>query len=387
MPRYVKRAMRSATRQRLRRLQVYTPPSVAFVVHTEASRGFGGQEIRIVAETRWLLEHGWAALIVAQPGSRLLAAASEGRLPVVPIRMRHALDLRAIATLRRLFIARAVDLVHTHSSVDSWVAGAAARSARVAVVRGRHVSIRVPRRRALVYRLAHRVIASGERVKTVLTEAGVEPSRIRSVPAGVDLARFHPGVSGAAIRNEFRLSGPVAGLVANIRGSKGHDVFVDAARLVVAKESNARFLIVGDGVGYDDVRARVRQAGLDGVVIMTGFRHDIPDIMASLDVLVLPSLRSEATSQVVPQALAVGTPVIATLAGGASEIVREGDTGRLVPPGDVQALAEAMLATFQDRAGSRAMAHRGQALVRERFSFEAQMAATTAVYRELVGAR
>ena len=360
---------------------------MAFVVHTEASRGFGGQEIRILAETRWLLEHGWGALIVAQPGSRLLAAASEARLPVTPVTMRHALDLRAVVALRRLFRSHGADLVHTHSSIDSWVAGVAARSGGLAVVRGRHVSIPVPRRRALVYRLAHRVIASGERVKTVLTSAGVDRSRIRSVPAGVDLSRFHPGVSGATVRHELGLTGPVAGLVANIRGSKGHDVFVAAARAVVAKEPTARFLIVGDGVGYDDVRARVHQAGLDGIVIMTGFRRDVPEIMAALDVLVLPSLRSEATSQVVPQALAVGTPVIATLAGGASEIVRDGDTGRLVPPGDAEALADAMLATFQNRDRARAMARRGQALVREQFSFDAQMAATTAVYRELVAAR
>jgi glycosyltransferase involved in cell wall biosynthesis len=360
---------------------------VAFVVHTEASRGFGGQEIRILAETRWLLAHGWDALIVAQPGSRLLAGASDAALPVVALPMRHARDLRALLALRRLFKARGADLVHTHSSIDSWVAGAAARLAGVPVVRGRHVSIPVPRRRALVYRLAHRVIASGERVKAILIDAGVDPARLRSVPAGVDLSRFHPGVSGSAIRTEFALTGPVAGLVANIRGSKGHDVFVDAARRVLAKEPAARFLIVGDGVGFDSVRGRVREAGVEGRVIMTGFRRDIPEIMAALDVLVLPSLRSEATSQVVPQALAVGTPVIATLAGGASEIVRDGETGRLVPPGDAGALADAILATWHDRDGARAMAQRGQALVRERFSFDAQMAATTAVYRELVGTR
>ena len=201
----------------------------ALVVHTEASPGFGGQEIRILAETRWLLDHGWRALIVAQPGSRLLAAAGEAGLPAVAVVMRHAVDLRAVLALRRLLGARGADLVHTHSSIDSWVAGLAARSRGVAVVRGRHVSIAVPRRRALVYRLAHRIIASGERVKAVVAAAGVDPAKIRSVPAGVDLSRFHPGVSGAGVRAELGLAGPVAGLVANIRGSKGHDVFLDAA--------------------------------------------------------------------------------------------------------------------------------------------------------------
>jgi glycosyltransferase involved in cell wall biosynthesis len=187
------------------------------------------------------------------------------------------------------------------------------------------------------------------------------------------------------VRAELGLVGPVAGLVANIRGSKGHDVFLEAAREVLGAAPEARFLIVGDGVGYDAVRARVRALGLEAAVIMTGFRRDIPEVMAALDVLVLPSLRSEATSQVLPQALAVGTPVVASAVGGSPEIVRDGETGWLVPPGDAHALAEAILAAFRDPQGARAMARRGQELVRARFSLEGQMTATTTVYRELLG--
>ena len=131
------------------------------------------------------------------------------------------------------------------------------------------------------------------------------------ISAGVDTARFHGGVSGKSVREEFGLADvPVVGLVANVRGSKGHAVFLEATREMLARRPHARFLIVGDGVGFDDVRRRVREMGLEARVIMTGFRRDIPEVMAALDVLVLPSIRSEATSQVVPQALAVGTPVV-----------------------------------------------------------------------------
>lgn len=368
------------------RNHVYTAPTFApLIVHTEASVGFGGQELRILAETRWLREHGWEALIVAQPGSRLLAEAAAAGLPVVALAMRHAADARALLALRRLFGARRARLVHTHSSVDSWVGGLAARAHGLPVVRSRHVTIAVPRRRALVYRLAHRILTSAERVKTVLTQAGVDPAKIVAVPPGVDTERFHPAVSGARVRAELGLRGPIAGLVANIRGSKGHDVFLDAACAVLAVAPDARFLIVGDGVGFVDVRARVGALGLERAVVMTGFRRDIPEVMAALDVLVLPSIRSEATSQVILQALAVGTPVVATAIGGSPEVIRDGDTGRLVPPNDAHALATAILATFNDGDGSRAMARRGQAFVRDRLSIDAQMATTTAVYRELLG--
>ena len=329
------------------------------VLHTEASRGFGGQEIRILAESRWLATHGWRALIAAQPGTRLLAEAERAGVPTVAVRMRGPWSLLAVAALRRVIRANDVAVVHTHSSIDAWVAGLAARSLGVPVVRSRHVTIPIPPRRALVYRLADRVVAIGP---------------------GLDTARFHPNVSGAGVREELGLRGPAVGLVANIRGSKGHEHFLEAARLVLAERSDARFLIVGDGIGFEDVRRRVKEMGLEPRVLMTGFRRDVPEVMAALDVLVLPSTRSEAMSQVIPQALAVGTPVVGTAVGGTPELIRDGETGRLVPPADAPALAAAILDLLRDPERARALARRGQALVLARHSIDAAMARTLEVY-------
>ena len=357
------------------------------ILHTEASVGFGGQELRIVAEARWLLDHGWAVLVAGQPDSPLLREARRHAVPAVALRMRRALDLRALLALRRLVAERDVALVHTHSSVDSWLGALAARSRRRPVVRSRHVTIAIPRRRGLVYRLAERVITSGEAAAGIVAAAGVPRARIVAIPPGVDTGRFHPDVSGAAVRRELGMeTASLVGLVANIRGSKGHNVFLDAARRVLTARPAARFLIVGDGIGFDDVRRRVGALGLDAAVTMTGFRRDIPEVMAALDVLVLPSIRSEAASQVIPQALAVGTPVVASDVGGSGELVRDGETGRLVPAGDAAALAAAIVDCLSDREGARAMARRGQALVRERHSLDAAMARTTAVYEEVLGA-
>jgi glycosyltransferase involved in cell wall biosynthesis len=367
------------------RIRVATPRR-SLILHTEASIGLGGQEIRILTETRWLLEHGWDALIACQPSSRLLVEARAAGLPAVPLPMRSALDVAAFVALRRLVAIRGVALLHTHSSIDSWLATLAARSRHRPVVRSRHVSIPVPRRRALVYRLADRVLTSGDAIKAIVVRAGVPEARVVSIPAGVDTARFHPGVSGKTLRDELGLSGPVVGLVANVRGSKGHRYFLEAARTVLAARPEARFLVVGDGVGLDDVRRRVRELGLERAVILTGFRRDIPEVMAALDVLVLPSVKSEATSQVIPQALAVGTPVVATAVGGIPEIVHDGENGLLAPPADAAALAGAILSLLADPERARAMARAGQSLVRGRYTVDAMMERTTAVYRELLGA-
>jgi len=363
-----------------------TTPKPRLILHTEASLGLGGQEIRILSEVRWLLDHGWDALIACQPRSRLLVEARNADLPVVAVPMRGALDVRALLRLRALMRARRVDLVHTHSSVDSWLATVAAKSLRLPVVRGRHVTIPILKRRALIYRLADHVITTGEAVAARVRHVGVPARRISAISAGVDITRFHPGVSGTPVREELGLAaeGKVVGLVANVRGSKGHAVFLEAARDVLLARPETRFLIVGDGVGFDDVRRRVHEMGLEPRVIMTGFRRDIPEVMAALDVLVLPSTKSEATSQVIPQALAIGTPVAAAATGGIPEIVRDGETGRLVEPGNAAALARAVLSLLDEPERARAMALAGQALVRSRYSADVAMTATTEVYRSLL---
>ena len=215
--------------------------------------------------------------------------------------------------------------------------------------------------------------------------AGITPERVVAISAGVDSARFHPGVSGKAVRDELGLgAAPMVGLVANVRGSKGHNVFLDAARAVLTAAPETRFLIVGDGVGFEDVKGRVRQLGLEARVHLTGFRRDIPEVMAALDVLALPSIRSEAIPQVIPQALAVGTPVVASTVGGSPELIRDGENGRLVPPADPAALAAAILELLREPERARAMARAGQVMVQARYTIDATMARTTAVYRELL---
>jgi glycosyltransferase involved in cell wall biosynthesis len=353
------------------------------VLHTESSTGFGGQEIRILTECAWLRAHGWDTLVAGQPDSRLLAEAAAAGVPAVGVAMRHPLDVGALAALRRLMAERGAGIVHTHSSIDSWLATVAARSRRLPVVRSRHVAIAVGRRAAWVYHLADRVVTSGEAVRAILVAAGVRPERVVSIPPGVDVERFHAGVSGTGVRRELGLAGPVAGLVADLRRSKGHEVFLRAVREVLAARPEARALVVGDGVGRDRVRRLVADLGLGHAVTMTGFRRDVPEVMAALDVLVLPSIRSEATSQVLLQALAVGTPVVATTVGGSPEIVRDGATGWLVPPADVTALGRAIVEALADPAEARRRAAAGQREVRARFSLPAAMARTIAVYESL----
>jgi glycosyltransferase involved in cell wall biosynthesis len=275
----------------------------------------------------------------------------------------------------------AVDIVHTHSSIDAWLAGFAAKSLRLPVVRSRHVSIPVKRRRNFVYNaLCDRIISSGEAIGEVLVKAGVDPDKIVAIPAGVDVEQFHPGVSGEAIRREFNLDGPVVGTVAMFRRSKGHHVLLQAIPEMLQNEPKAAFLWVGEGVGRATLQQEVANAGLQSKVQLTGFREDVPACLAGMDVVVLPSIKSDGVPQVIMQALAMCKPVVASAVGGIPEVIQHRQTGMLVPPNDPHALAAAVLQVLHEPVSAAQWAQAGGQLIDTHYTLERMIDRTAAVY-------
>jgi glycosyltransferase involved in cell wall biosynthesis len=351
------------------------------IMHTEASPGWGGQELRILREATAFAKRGFRLLITCQPGSRLALEAQRHGLSVRPVAMPRAFDATAWWRLRRLMRTEAVDLVHTHSSIDAWLAGFAAKSLRLPVVRSRHVSIPVKRRRIFVYNaLCDRIISSGDAIREVLIGGGVEPDKIVAIPAGVDVEQFHPEVSGEAIRREFHLGGPVIGTIAMFRHSKGHRVLLQAIPQILKSEPRAVFLWVGDGVGHATLQQEVADVGLQSAVRLTGFREDVPACLAAMDVFVLPSIKSDGVPQVIMQALAMRKPVIASAVGGIPEVIRHQQTGVLIPPNDPQALAEAVVQVLHDPVSAAAWAQAGGQLIDTHYTLEHMIDRTAAVY-------
>jgi glycosyltransferase involved in cell wall biosynthesis len=354
---------------------------VLTILHTEASRGWGGQEIRTLGEASAFAKRGFRVLIVCQPGSRLGIEAQRRGLSIRPVAMRKPFDVLACWRLRRLMQVEEVDLVHTHSSIDAWLAGFAAKSLHLPVVRSRHVSIPVKRRRNFVYNaLCDRIISSGEAIREVLISAGVDRDKIVAIPAGVDAEQFHPAVSGEAVRREFGLDGPVIGTVAMFRHSKGYRVLLRAVPEILRSEPRAVFLWVGHGVGYAALQREVAEAGLAGKVHLAGFREDVPSCLAAMEVMVLPSIKSDGVPQVIIQALAMRKPVVASAVGGIPEVIQHQRTGVLVPPNDPQALAAAIVQVLRDPQPAAEWARAGGQLIDTRYAMERMIDRTAAVY-------
>jgi len=361
------------------------------ILHTEASLGWGGQEIRIVQESLQFTERGYRVLIACQEKSQISNQVAKTELPVFIVRMRAAYDPIAIAKLLRIIKLENVNIIHTHSSRDSWIAGIAGRISGIPVIRSRHLSTPVGKRwqTTFVYRyLADIIITSGTHIKEALVKRNnLNPEKIISIAAGVDTKRFDiKNINGNRILNEFRLKDafPLVGIVAILRSWKGHRYLLEAVSKVVSIYPEARFLIVGNGPAHDSIQQKILDLGIEKYVIMTNFRDDIPEIMAALDIFVLPSYASEATSQVIPQVLAMGKPVIAANVGGLPEIIEDGITGLLVPPKNSTAISDAIIWMVKHRDETNEMTIKGREKVLKNYTLQRMIDRTAEVYHHVL---
>lgn len=365
--------------------------SMMRILHTEWSMGWGGQEIRILAEMKAFRELGIDMAIACRQGARIGAEASRAGFVVHSLPFAGRMDPVTILGLRRIAHAGKFSLIHTHSSIDSWCGGLAGRLFGIPVVRSRHLSseVRPGLNARIVYDwLPDAVISSGRHIRDHLVDrCGCRPEKHFSIPAGADHRRFSPDIDSSSVQAEFGLEGkfPVIGIVAVLRSWKGHRVLMEACATLRDAYPDLRLLMVGDGPLRDHLPGWAGELGLTGRVVFAGHRDDVPACMKAMDVCVLPSLKNEATSQVMPQAMLVGTPVICSSAGGLTEVVQDGVTGRIVPPGDTSALAEALGDCLTNRERTRQMADRARVHALENLTFDQQVNRTREVYAWVLG--
>jgi glycosyltransferase involved in cell wall biosynthesis len=361
---------------------------VKTVLHTESSPGLGGQEIRTVDEARWTMERGWRVVAAGRADSPFVARARACGIETAALPMRGAWDLASVARLIALIRRERVSIVHTHSSVDAWLGGFAARATGIPVVRTRHVSIALRRGFNPVYTwLADRVITSGEAIRRILVQAGVPADRVIAIPAGVDLARFAFRARSPETAERLGLGAPVIGSVAMFRGSKGHRDLLDAFAIVRASYPTATLLLVGDGIRRRWVEELARQAGLGEAVVFTGFRSDVPALLGAMDCFALASTRTEGVPQSLLQAFAAGVPVVACDVGGIAEVVANGVTGLLVKSESPGALADAIEAVLADRGAADRRAAAARAVVEARSSRGDAVGRLLEVYAGLLASR
>jgi glycosyltransferase involved in cell wall biosynthesis len=236
------------------------------------------------------------------------------------------------------------------------------------------------------YRLFDRVITISEAIRDVLEKQGVEPSLLRCVRSALDPEPFSRPCPDQGLPAEWNIGpdDPVVGMAAQFIARKGHDTLLDAVPRILEQIPEARFVLLGRGPLLDAVSRRVRREGLEDTVHLPGFREDLPDLLPCMDLLVHPATR-EGLGVILLQAGAAGLPVVAAAVGGIPEVVVDGETGRLIPPGDPEALARAVTELLSDPAGLQEMGASARVRVYREFSVAGMVEGNLKVYRELLG--
>ena len=359
------------------------------ILHTEASAGWGGQELRILSEMQGLRGRGHQ-LELAAPASAPIhgeASALGFRVHDVPIGRK---TLRGLLAMRRLLRTERFDVVNTHSSTDSWmVALSNAMPGRaVPLVRTRHISAPVSGNAAtrwLYNRASAALVTTGEKLREELVNVnGFTDVPIRSVPTGIDPARFTPG-QPVATRAALGLA-PVftIGIVATLRSWKGHRFLVDAFSQLRAQGREVQLLIVGDGPARAPVEAQVQAAGLGDAVHFAGHDPKPERWFPAMDLFALPSYANEGVPQALMQAMMVGLPCVTTLVGAIGEIATDGETALIVPPQDPTALAGALARLMDDAALRARLGRNARAFALEHCTLEAMCDAMEEVFEAAV---
>ena len=206
-----------------------------------------------------------------------------------------------------------------------------------------------------------------------LEGTAVSPHKVSLVYNCIDPVPFtvEKAAKRIAIRQEFNIpaDAPLIGMVGRLHPQKGLCYLLDALLHIREQLPELRLIIVGDGELRDELQSRAQTLGLTKAVIFSGARNDVPDILAALDLFVLSSLW-EGLPLAVLEAMAAGLPVVGTAVGGVPELVVEGETGRLVPPGDGTALAQAVVSILTNQTQAQTMGTAGQARTAAEFSAE-----------------
>lgn len=232
------------------------------------------------------------------------------------------------------------------------------------------------------------VFPVSRQIQRSLERGGVRSERLQTLYSGLDMTRVVDQKSGMDARRRFGIPAEalVLGTVANLFERKGYEVMIEALPMIMKTSPAVHYLIVGSGdVAYEArLKAMVEILGVESRVHFAGFQVSVYPCLAAMDLYVHPALM-EGFGIAVLEAMAMHKPVVATTTGGLPEIVQEGETGMLVPPGDADALAKAVSSLLQDPARCRQLGEAGRARVAAHFTVEAMMDQLVSGYGLLLG--
>jgi glycosyltransferase involved in cell wall biosynthesis len=365
------------------------PIPIAFVLNSFNAGGTEHQMTELICRLDRRLFEVHVACLSGRGVLRARLEAASINPTEFPLRSLKSVDaFRQLRRLARWFQDRRVRVVHTCDFYANVFGLPAATIARVPVRIGSRRDVTIPERsqgqwllQRLCYQLAHRVIANSSAAAGRLIEEGVHPRKVLTIANGLDAERF------AIPKRESAPGGArIVTTVANLRPGKGHDVLLRAAARLVRRVPDIRFRIVGEGPRRRDLERQAAALRISSHVDFLGHRGDVPDLLRSSNVFVLPSFM-EASPNALIEAMAAGVPIVATRVGGIPEAIEHDRSGILVPPGDDRALAAGIARLMKRPQIAARLAEAARQTAASRFSFDRMVREFQQLYFDELAAR
>lgn len=328
--------------------------------------------------------------------------AKETDLETRTVRWRFPLDFTLMWRLKREIERERIEIVHTHTITGNFYARMAALLCRrpIKLVTTVHSWLRDElegpsavrlrdylrfKRELLTSGWVSQFISVSEAIKERMLVFGIPEEKIEVIENGIELPELSlTDVHNRSVREEFDIRNDeiLVATIGRMVPVKNQHLFLQAAQRVLEERSGVKFLLIGDGLLLDSLKRRARDLNIEKYAIFTGWRNDIHRFLCALDILVLCST-VEGLNMSVLEAMAHAKPVIGTDVRGIRDIVRDGQTGILVPPNNVDMLAQSMLKLIENRTGAREMGLKGRQRVEREYSVQRMVSRVVSIYEKL----
>ncbi len=362
------------------------------ILHTIETGGPGGAETVLLTLVRCLDPNHFRSVVLLPSVDWLYAQLQEAGIPTHVVQSSRWHDFgipRALAALAR---REKADLIHSHLPDQNFYSAIVGKLTGRPVVVTYHGSQQLSNPSSLksavklmaVSRGASAIVVVSDYLGQLLKQRGVPAHKIVRIHNGIDLDRFATPATGG-LRGELGCEegDKVVGMVANVRGPKGYEYFLKAARLVADRMPATRFVSIGDA-NHGSLGGLLRlraELNLQERFSFLGFRKDAHALLRDLDVFVLSSI-TEGFSLATAEAMGAGRPVVVTRSGGPQELVEDGVTGLLVPPADAQSLADAIYRVLSSPTLATDLGRRAEESIRQKFTIQQTVAAYGKVYED-----
>ena len=355
------------------------------ILHTETLKRWGGQQNRVLLESIGLQKRGHHVIIACHRGSMLAEKSRDAGIKTYEVNMVKQAHLSTIPGLVSIIKKENIDIVSTHSSVDSWAGGLAAKLSGRRLVRFRH-NLYVIGRDPLtkfIYSIPDRIVVISNAVRDVLINCGVRQDRMATITSAVDAGRFDPAVDD--IRSELNIpeNSAVIGNTSTFTPVKGPEYLLKAFNMI--HDRVPCFLLFA---GDTDERSKARflslvREDLRGKVFFLGHRQDVSNVLKTVDVFVYPSYL-EGLGTALLEAMTMGRPVAVSDIPTFKEFVKDGENGLYFKVKDPEDIAAKVVVLLKDRELRQQLGDNAKSTALEKFGIEKMTDLTENLYREVL---